>query len=100
MTLNNIEDLDRKRKEIFNSQKQIGQQDSLVENQLKGTLRLPKAIFPEIAHRAASVSKSKLPRVEESPLRTKLEIKPSTTYFEEVEKRIVKFCEMKRNLMV
>lgn len=77
---------------MFNSQKQIVQQDILAEIQLKGAVRLPKARFPEIAHRAASVSKSKLLKVEESPLRTKLEIKPSSTYFEEVEKRIIKFC--------
>ena len=34
-----------------------------------------------------------------SPIRTKLEIKSSSTYFDEIEKRIVKFCELKKNVV-
>jgi hypothetical protein len=32
-------------------------------------------------------------------MRTKLEIKQNGSYFEEIEKRIVKFCELKRNIV-
>lgn len=61
-TLNNIEEVDRRRKEkaVFSSQKNIVQQDSTVEINLRGAIRLPKARFPEITPRAVSVSRTKL----------------------------------------
>ena len=48
------------------------QQDSMVEINLKGAIKLPKARFPEITPRAVSVSRSKLQKEEELTVRNKL----------------------------
>ena len=87
-TINNIEDFDQKKKDqhIFSSHRQIGQQEHIVEINLRGAIKLPKARFPEISARVASVSKQKIQaqKEEPSPLRTKLEIKTNSTYFDEI----------------
>ena len=76
--MKNLQQAERnnKEKEAFTSQKQIQYPQDFVEINLKNAMSLPRARFPEITFRIASVNKSQSIKKEDI-IRTKLQLKPT-----------------------